>query len=98
MNRQTKMILVVTAVLEAVTGAALLVVPSLVGRLLLGRDSPALPYPCALLGIALIALGSPAGRAVRRFAACWSTARPSRYISAISASRAVSAEYYCGLW
>ena len=56
------MILFVTAVLEAATGAALLVVLSLVGRLLLGEELTGVALPVArVLGIALIALG----------VACW---------------------------
>ena len=50
------------AVSEAVTGVALLVVPSLVGRLLLGEELVGVAIPVArVLGIALIALG----------VACW---------------------------
>jgi hypothetical protein len=62
MNRQTRMILFATAVLEATTGAALLVVPSLIGRLLLGEELTGVAIPVArVLGIALVALG----------VACW---------------------------
>jgi hypothetical protein len=62
MNHQTRMILFVTAVLEAATGAALLIVPSVVGRLLLGEKLTGIALPVArVLGIALIALG----------VACW---------------------------
>ena len=57
-----KNVLVLTAVTEAATGVALLVVPSLVGRLLLGQELAGVAIPVArVLGIALIALG----------AACW---------------------------
>ena len=62
MNRQARMILFVTAVLEAATGAALLIVPSLIGRLLLGEELTGVAIPVArVLGIALIAFG----------VACW---------------------------
>ena len=58
MNRQTQIILVVTAALEAATGAALLIVPSAVGRLLLGEESSGVAISVArVTGIALIALG-----------------------------------------
>ncbi len=54
--------LVLTAVAEAVTGVALLMVPSLVGRLLLGEELAGVAIPVArVTGIALIALG----------VACW---------------------------
>jgi hypothetical protein len=50
------------AVAEAATGLALLVAPSLVGRLLLGEELTGVAIPVAgVLGIALIALG----------VACW---------------------------
>jgi hypothetical protein len=56
------MVLILTAVAEAATGAALLIVPSLVGRLLLGEDLSGVAVPVArVAGIALIALG----------VACW---------------------------
>ena len=46
------------AVSEAATGLALLIVPSLVGRLLLGQELAGVAIPVArVLGIALIALG-----------------------------------------
>jgi NADH:ubiquinone oxidoreductase subunit K len=62
MSRQTRMILYVAAACEAATGAALLVVPSLVGRLLLGEELTGVAVPVArVTGIALIALG----------VACW---------------------------
>ncbi len=57
-----KMVLVLAAVSEAATGVALLVVPSLVGRLLLGDELTGVALPVArVTGIALIALG----------VACW---------------------------
>jgi hypothetical protein len=57
-----KRVLILTAVAEAATGAALLIVPSLVGRLLLGEDLTGVAIPVArVTGIALIALG----------VACW---------------------------
>jgi len=50
--------LVFAAVSEAATGLALLIVPSLVGRLLLGRELVGVALPVArVAGIALIALG-----------------------------------------
>jgi hypothetical protein len=55
-------ILAIAAVGEAATGVALLVVPSLVGRLLLGEDLAGVTVPVArVAGIALIALA----------VACW---------------------------
>jgi len=57
-----KKVLVLAAVSEAVTGLALLIVPSLIGRLLLGEELAGVAIPVArVLGIALIALG----------VACW---------------------------
>jgi hypothetical protein len=57
-----KKVLVLAAVSEAATGLALLIVPSLVGRLLLGAELAGVAIPVArVLGIALIALG----------VACW---------------------------
>ncbi len=57
-----KRVLILAAVSEAATGAALLVVPSLVGRLLLGEELTGVAIPVArVTGIALIALG----------VACW---------------------------
>jgi hypothetical protein len=57
-----KRVLIFAAVGEAVTGAALLIVPSLVGRLLLGEGLTGVAIPVArVTGIALIALG----------VACW---------------------------
>jgi hypothetical protein len=53
-----KKVLTLAAVAEAATGAALIVVPSLVGRLLLGAELTGVSIPVArVLGIALIALG-----------------------------------------
>jgi hypothetical protein len=55
-------VLVLAAVGEAATGLALLIVPSLVGRLLLGEDLTGVAIPVArVTGIALIGLG----------VACW---------------------------
>ena len=46
------------AVAEALTGAALVIVPSLVGRLLLGGELTGVAIPVArVTGIALVALG-----------------------------------------
>ena len=57
-----KKVLTVAAVLEVATGMALLIVPSLVGRLLFGAEFTGVANPVArVLGIALIALG----------VACW---------------------------
>ena len=57
-----KRVLVLAAVSEAATGMALLIVPSLVGRLLLGEELTGIAIPVArVAGIALIALG----------VACW---------------------------
>ena len=57
-----KKALLLAAVSEAATGSALLIVPSLVGRLLLGQELSGVAIPVArVLGIALIALG----------VACW---------------------------
>ena len=51
-------VLILAAVAEAATGAALLIVPSLVGRLLLGEELTGVAIPVArVAGIALIALG-----------------------------------------
>jgi len=53
-----KKVLAVAAVLEVATGMALLLVPSLVGRLLFGAEFTGIVIPVArVLGIALIALG-----------------------------------------
>jgi len=53
-----KKLLTVAAVAEAATGAALLIVPSLVGRLLLGAEFAGVTSPVArVTGIALLALG-----------------------------------------
>jgi hypothetical protein len=57
-----KRVLIFSAVGEAGTGLALLIVPSLVGRLLLGEELTGIAIPVArVAGIALIALG----------VACW---------------------------
>lgn len=57
-----KRVLILAAVGEAATGLALLIVPSLVGRLLLGEELTGIAIPVArVAGIALIALG----------VACW---------------------------
>ena len=53
-----KKVLVFAAFGEAATGLALLLVPSLVGRLLLGEDLAGIAIPVArVAGIALVALG-----------------------------------------
>jgi hypothetical protein len=60
--RAMKGVLVLAAVAEVATGLALLVVPSLVGRLLLGEELAGVALPVArVAGIALIGLG----------VACW---------------------------
>ena len=60
-----KRVLLLTVVSEAATGLAMLIVPSLVGRLLLGAELVGVAIPMArVLGIALIALA----------VACWSGA------------------------
>jgi hypothetical protein len=57
-----KRVLILAAVAEAATGAALLIVPSLVGRLLFGEELTGVAISVArVTGIALIALG----------VACW---------------------------
>jgi hypothetical protein len=57
-----KRVLIFAAVGEAGTGLALLIVPALVGRLLLGEELTGIAIPVArVAGIALIALG----------VACW---------------------------
>ena len=53
-----KKVLTVAAVIEVATGMALLIVPSLVGRLLFGEELTGIVIPVArVLGVALIALG-----------------------------------------
>jgi hypothetical protein len=53
-----KKVVVFAAVVEVVTGLALLIVPSLVGQLLLGEELADVAIPVArVTGIALIALG-----------------------------------------
>jgi hypothetical protein len=53
-----KRVFALAAVGEAATGLALLIVPSLVGRLLLGEELTGIAIPVArVAGIALIALG-----------------------------------------
>jgi hypothetical protein len=53
-----KKVLTVAAVLEVATGIALLIAPSLVGRLLFGEELTGIVIPVArVLGIALLALG-----------------------------------------
>ena len=57
-----KWVLIFAAVAEAGTGLALLIVPAIVGRLLLGEELTGIAIPVArVAGIALIALG----------VACW---------------------------
>src|SRR5260370_634783 len=57
-NSAMKKVLLLAAVSEAATGLALLIAPSLVGRLLLGAELVGASIPVArVTGIALIALG-----------------------------------------
>ncbi len=57
-----KTVLILAALAEAATGMALLIVPSLVGRLLLGEELAGVALPVArVTGIALVALA----------VACW---------------------------
>jgi len=51
-----KKVLTVAAVVEVATGLALMIAPSLVGRLLFGEELTVIPV-ARVLGIALIALG-----------------------------------------
>jgi hypothetical protein len=61
-NDAVKKVLPLAAVAEAVTGLALLIVPSLIGRLLFSQELTGVAIPVArVTGIALIALG----------VACW---------------------------
>ncbi len=73
-----KKLLALAAVSEAATGVALIIVPSLVGRLLLGAELTGVSIPVArVAGIALIALGL----------ACWpgseATGSPTRALRAM---------------
>ena len=73
-----KNVLVLAAVSEAATGVALLILPSLVGRLLFGAELTGVSIPVArVTGIALIALGL----------ACWpgseATDTPTRALRAM---------------
>jgi hypothetical protein len=53
-----KQLLVLTAIIEAATGLALIIVPSLVGWLLFGAEFTGVANPAArVTGIALLALG-----------------------------------------
>jgi len=53
-----KNVLTVAAVVEAATGLALIIVPSLIGRLLFGAEFTGVANPAArVTGIALLALG-----------------------------------------
>jgi hypothetical protein len=62
MTGAMKRVLIFAAVGEAATGLALLMVPSLIGRLLLGEELTGIAIPVArVAGIALIGLG----------VACW---------------------------
>jgi hypothetical protein len=75
---RSKRVLALAAVSEAATGVALIIVPSLVGRLLLGAELVGVTIPVArVAGIALIALGL----------ACWpgseATGTPTRALRAM---------------
>jgi hypothetical protein len=62
MSRWSRNLLIVTAVFEAATGVALIVAPSLVGRLLSGVELTGVAIPVArVAGAALVGLG----------VACW---------------------------
>jgi hypothetical protein len=66
-----KKVLTVAAVVEVATGMALLIVPSLVGRLLFGEELTGIVIPVArVLGIALLALGVCCWRVALRSVAC----------------------------
>ncbi len=72
-----KQVLVLAALGELATGAALLTVPSLVGRLLLGADLVGVAVPVArVTGLALIALGI----------SCWPGVPPVRGMLSYSAT------------
>ena len=76
-----KKVLLLAAVSEAATGLALLIVPSLVGRLLLGQELAGVAIPVArVLGIALIALG----------VACWPGDAAGRHVDLQRGRHAVS--------
>ena len=65
-----KKLLALAAIAEAATGLALLIVPSLVGRLLFGAEFTGVANPAArVTGIALLALGWVVGRVAPRYAA-----------------------------
>ena len=62
-----KQSLTLAAIIEVATGMALLIVPSLIGRLLFGAEFTGIVIPVArVLGIALLALG----------ACCWPGSTP----------------------
>ena len=82
--------LVFAAVAEAAMGVALLVVPWLVGRLLLGAELTGVSIPVArVLGIALIGLGT----------ACWPCASASRALCGMLTYSALTMAYllYLGI-
>jgi hypothetical protein len=79
-----KRVLILAAVGEAATGAALLIVPSLVGRLLFGEVLTGVAIPVArVTGIALIALG----------VACWPGGSPRAGMLLYSAAVALYLAY-----
>lgn len=82
-----KKVLVVAAVAEIATGLALLLVPSLVGRLLLGAELTGMAVTVAgVTGIALVALG----------VACWPG---TPLVGMLTYSTAVTLYLaYAGLW
>ena len=82
--------LVLAAIGEAALGLALLVVPSLVGRLLLGAELTGVAIPVArVLGIALIGLGT----------ACWPCGSGSRALCGMLTYSALTMAYllYLGI-
>jgi len=76
------------AVAEALTGAALMAAPSLVGRLLLGEDLTGIAIPVArVAGIALVALG----------VACFSAGEAGRGLSGMLAYSLLATLYLVSL-
>ena len=80
-----KKVLVLAAIGEAALGLALLVVPSLVGRLLLGAELTGVAIPVArVLGIALLGLGT----------ACWPCGSASRALCGMLTYSALVTVYF----
>ena len=85
-----KKVLVLAAIGEAALGLALLLVPSLVGRLLFGAELTGVAIPVArVLGIALIGLGT----------ACWPCGSASRALCGMLTYSALTMAYllYLGI-